>query len=60
MEHKHKTISPEKFGKSIVSSVADKLKDSEYRKHYMIYNVRTAIAALIKSLRMKRSWLSAL
>ncbi|MBI4056004.1 MAG: helix-turn-helix transcriptional regulator [Elusimicrobia bacterium] len=40
-----------KFGKPIEASIQEGMKDPEYRKHYMQYQVRTAIATVIKSLR---------
>ena len=42
---------PEDFGEPIEVSIQEGLKDPEYRKHYMLYRIRIAIAATIKSLR---------
>jgi predicted XRE-type DNA-binding protein len=43
------------FGEPIEISIQEKLTDPEYRKHYMLYRVRAAIAAVIKSLRESRN-----
>lgn len=42
------------IGKPIETSVNESMKDPEYRKSYMLYQVRTAIATVIKSLRESR------
>lgn len=47
-------IDPSKIGKPIETSIQEGLKDPEYRKHYMLYQVRTAIAAVVKNLREMR------
>ena len=39
---------------STEASILESLKDPEYRKHYMLYRVRSSIAAVIKSLREQR------
>lgn len=41
-------------GKPVGVSVQEALKDPDYRKNYMLYRVRTAIAAVVKSLRESR------
>ena len=48
-------IDPADFGKPIEISIQEGLKDPEYRRHYMLYQVRAAIAAVIKSLRESRN-----
>lgn len=47
-------IDPAEIGKPIEASIQEGMKDPEYRKNYMLYQVRTAIAATIKSLRENR------
>lgn len=44
-------IDPAEIGKPLETSIQEGLKDPEYRKNYMLYQVRTAIAAVVKSLR---------
>ena len=47
-------VDPRQFGKPLEASILESLKDPEYRKHYMLYRVRSSIAAVIKSLREQR------
>ncbi len=51
MKPKKEGESLRKYGKPIDASICEKLRNSEYRTHYMIYHVKASIAALIKSLR---------
>lgn len=51
MKRKKEFIDPSRIGKSLDSSIRESLKDPEYRKHYMLYRVRAAIATVVKSLR---------
>lgn len=47
-------IDPSDFGKPIEASIQEGMKDPEYRRHYMLYQVRTAISTAIKALREGR------
>jgi len=47
-------IDPEEIGKPTEASIQEGFKDPDYRKNYMLFQVRTAIAAVIKSLRESR------
>ncbi|MBI5882967.1 MAG: helix-turn-helix transcriptional regulator [Elusimicrobia bacterium] len=47
-------IEPADIGKPIEASIQEGMKDPEYRRNYMLYQVRTAIAAVIRSLRESR------
>ena len=45
---------PRRFGKPVGAVILDSLRDPEYRRHYLRYSLRTAIAAAVKTLRLRR------
>ena len=51
MKTNKKSIDPRKFGTPIEEHIAEQIKNSKYRKTYLVSRVRVAIAALVKTLR---------
>lgn len=54
MARRKQIIDPRTIGKPLETSVRENLRDPGYRRHYMLYQVRAAIATAIKSLRELR------